>query len=269
MNHEIKNPTLGSAADAFIGSLPARERTVSRHELAKFVSWFGSHHLLNGLTGAEVAHYADRVSMGHADAAAKLEPIRNFLHYAKKQGWTKNNLATNFKARKTTGLRVAPVHVTKEISDIVQITQQGMDDLKAELDELIAKRPALIEEIQKAAADKDFRENVPLHAAREARGHLEGRIMELEVMLKTAVLVEEGTKSRRVNVGDTIVLRNTETAEERKYTLVSPREVDAARGRISSMSPIGQAVVNHEQGDTVTVVAPAGKTRYQIKTVEH
>ncbi len=270
MNNELKNPSLTEAAENFLLTLTGRERTASRQEIHKFVSWFGAHHALSGLTGTEVGHYADRVSFSHADHAQKLEPIRAFLAYAKKQGWTKNNLSTNLKARKTSSTRTVPVHFTREPSDVIQITQQGMDDLKAEMEELIAKRPALIDEIQLAAADKDFKENVPLHAAREARGHLEGRIMELEVTLKTAVLVDEHARSaRRVNVGNTIILCNLDTGEERRYTLVSPREVDAARGKISCVSPVGQAVVNQEQGDTVEVVAPAGRMRFKIKQVVH
>src|ERR1035437_6720856 len=270
MSNELKNPSLNDAAEKFLLTLVGRDRTASRTEIHKFVSWCGAHHPLIGLTGAEVAHYADRVSQSHADHAQKLEPIRGFLAYAKKQGWTKNNLSTNVKARKASTARPAPVHFTREPVDVTQITQQGLDDLKEELEELIAKRPALIDEIQRAAADKDFKENVPLHAAREARGHLEGRIMELEVTVKTAVVIDEHARSaRRVNVGDTVVLCNLATGNECRYTLVSPREVDATHGRISCVSPLGQSVVNQEQGDTVEVVAPAGRTRYQIKKVEH
>ncbi len=270
MNSVLKNPSLHDAAENFLLTLVGRERTASRTEIHKFVSWFGAHHPLSGLTGAEVAHYADRVSLSHADHAEKLEPIRGFLAYAKKQGWTKNNLSTNVKARKTSSTRTPPVHFTREPADITQITQQGLDDLKAELEALVSRRPGLIDEIQKAAADKDFRENVPLHAAREARGHLEGRIMELEVTLKTAVVIDEHARSaRRVKVGDTVLLSNLDTGEEYRYTLVSPREVDAAHCKISCVSPIGQALVNQEQGDTVEVVAPAGRTRFKIKQVEH
>ena len=270
MSNELKNPNLSEAAEKFLLTLVGRERTANRQEIHKFVSWFGAHHPMSGLTGAEVAHYADRISLSHADHAQKLEPVRGFLAYAKKQGWTKNNLSTNVKARKASSTRTLPVHFTREPADVTQITQQGLDDLKEELEELIAKRPGLIDEIQKAAADKDFKENVPLHAAREARGHLEGRIMELEVTLKTAVVIDEHARSaRRVNVGDTVILCNLETNAELRYTLVSPREVDAAHGRISCVSPVGQAVVNQELGDTVEVVAPAGRMRFQIKQVVH
>jgi transcription elongation factor GreA len=270
MSNELKNPSLTEAAEKFLLTLLGRERTASRTEIHKFVSWFGANHPLSGLTGAEIAHYADRVTLSHADHAVKLEPIRAFLAYAKKQGWTKNNLSTNVKARKTSNTRTLPVHFTREPTDVTQITQQGLDDLKAELEELVAKRPGLIDEIQRAAADKDFRENVPLHAAREARGHLEGRIMELEVTLKTATVIDEHARSaRRVNVGDTVVLCHLEKDVELRFTLVSPREVDAAHGKISCVSPLGQAIVNQEQGDTVEVVAPAGRSRYKIKKVEH
>lgn len=264
---KLKNPSLGVAADSYLQTLGARDRHLSGQEIRKFVTWFGTNHALGGLTGTEIAHYADRIAIAHSNHAEKLEPIRTFLAYAKKQGWTKNNLATNLKARKISASRIMPVRINRETSDAVQITQEGLDGLAAELEELKSKRPALIEEIQKAAADKDFRENVPLHAAREARGHLEGRIIELEVMLKNAVVIDEHSKSLSVNIGDTVVLCNVESSEERRFTIVSPREVDAARGKISCVSPFGQALINRRQGETIEVVAPAGRTRFKIKLV--
>src|ERR1035437_10721826 len=118
MSNEVKNPSLNDAAEKFLLTLMGRDRTASRTEIHKFVSCFGSHHPLSGLTGAEVAHYADRVSLSHADHAQKLEPIRTFLAYAKKQGWTKNNLSTNVKARKTSSTRTPAVHFTREPLDV-------------------------------------------------------------------------------------------------------------------------------------------------------
>lgn len=268
MIKKINNPNLSEAAESYLMAMPAKERNTSGHEIHKFVCWFGAHHAIGGLTGAEVGHYADRISLSHADHAEKLDPIRAFLAYAKKQGWTKNNLAANLKARKTSAVRSFPVRVNREPSDAAQITQAGLDALIAELENLKARRPELIDEIQRAAADKDFRENVPLHAAREAKGHLEGRIMELELLLKNAVVVDEKSKTRLcVNIGDTVILCNVESTEERCYTIVNPREVDAAKGKISCVSPFGQAVINRRQGETVEVLAPAGRMRFKIKQV--
>lgn len=270
MSDENRNLSLGEAADCFLLTLPVDERGTSRQEVYKFVRWFGAEHTLAGLTGTEVAHYAERLSLSDSDYARKLDHIRTFLTCARKEGWNKANLAAHLKGRKNKTRREEDSRLTQRQSDTVLLTREGYADLEAELATLKSKRPELIGEIQRAAADKDFRENVPLHAAREACGHLDGRILELEIMLKSAAIIGEQKKSvLRVNVGDSVVLYNLDSGEERRYTLVSPRESDPVRGRISNVSPIGKAVISREQGEVVEVTAPAGKTRYQIKQVEH
>lgn len=269
MSDENRNLSLGEAADRFLLTLPVDERGSSRQEVYKFVRWFGAEHALAGLTGAEVAHYAERLSLSDADYARKLDRIRAFLACARKEGWNKANLAAHLKGRKDKTRRESSTRSAPAQADEVLLTKQGYADLEAELETLRSKRPELIDEIRRAAADKDFKENVPLHAAREARGHLEGRILELEKMLNSAAIIGGQKKSPlRVSVGDSVVLNNLDSGEERRYMLVSPREVDPVRGRISSVSPIGRAVINREEGEVVEVTAPAGKMSYQIKQVE-
>jgi len=152
----------------------------------------------------------------------------------------------------------------------VFFTQQGYADLEAELVDLRSKSRNLIDEIRKAAADKDFRENVPLQAAREQRGYLEGRIAELEETLKSAVIMDYKEKvAIRVSIGDSVILSDLDSGEELRYMLVSPHEVDPTKGKISSASPIGQAIIGKGQGEIVKIAVPAGKLRYQIKQVEH
>jgi transcription elongation factor GreA len=149
------------------------------------------------------------------------------------------------------------------------LTQEGYASLEKELAELKGRRFQLIEEIRRAAADKDFRENVPFHAAREAKGHVDGRIMELEATLKSARILDAAEDtSLHITIGHTILLCDLSSGEECRYMLVSPREVDLAKGRISSASPIGRAVIGKSEGETAEVAAPAGKTQYRIKRIE-
>ncbi len=220
-----------------------------------------------GLAAAEVANYAERLSVSDTDYMRKLELVRAFLVYAKKGGWSKTNLAVHLKVKKEkAGLRSSPRRGSPKT---VSMTRQGYAELEAELSALQAKRSAAIEEIRRAAADKDFRENVPLEAAREERGLLEGRIKELEETLKSAVVMDEKQEpTLTVSIGDSVILGELDSAEELRYTLVSPREVDPTRGKISSASPIGKAVIGRSQGEIVEVAAPAGKLRYQVKQVE-
>ncbi|GAI52169.1 unnamed protein product, partial [marine sediment metagenome] len=140
--------------------------------------------------------------------------------------------------------------------------------LKAELAALKSKRSEAIDEVRRAAADKDFRENAPLEAAREQRGHLEGQIKELEETLKSAVVIDEKQKiALKVSVGDSIILRDLASGEELHYVMVNSKEADATRGKISSASPIGKAIIGRGQGEIIEVTAPAGKLRYQVKQI--
>ncbi|MEE8419591.1 MAG: GreA/GreB family elongation factor, partial [Dehalococcoidales bacterium] len=145
-----------------------------------------------------------------------------------------------------------------------------ISELETEIDTLKNERHDAIDEMRKAAADKDFKENAPLHAARERRSYLEGQIMKLESTLKAAVVINEkkGSNSRIV-IGDSVILLDSGSGEELRYTLVSPREVDAARGKISSVSPIGQAILGKTQGDMVEISAPVGRLRFRVKKIEH
>jgi transcription elongation factor GreA len=93
--------------------------------------------------------------------------------------------------------------------------------------------------------------------------------MELEATLRSATIIDEKQKAApKVSVGNSIVLRDEASSEELRYTIVGPREVDPTRGKISSHSPIGKAVIGRTQGDTVEITAPAGKLRYKLLRIE-
>ena len=262
-----QNLRLGEAVNRFLADLSPGERGSGQQEIYRFGRWFGLERAFVALTAAEVANYAERLSLSDTDYIIKLELVRIFLVHAKKKGWIKTNLAIHLRAKKgKTKLR--PLS-KKSLPETIFLTQQGYADLEAELVALRSKSFELIDEIRRAAADKDFRENVPLQAAREQRGYVEGRIAELEETLKSATIMDENGKAAlRVSIGHSVVLSDLDSGEELRYMLVSPREVDPARGKISGASPIGQAVIGKEQGEIVEVAAPAGNLRYQIKQVE-
>ena len=267
MSNGSESPGLGEAASRFLTQLPAEDRGASQQEIYKFVRWYGRERPFSGLSAPEVANYAERLSQSDTDYAGKLDMVRAFLAYAKKAGWSKGNLAVHLKARKgKTKVRSTPRHIRQEA---VSLTQQGYDELQAEIAALREKRLQVIDDMRRAAADKDFSENAPLDAAKEQRGHIEGRIMELEEILNSAVIIDEKREvTNRVDIGDTIVLQDMASGEEVRYTLVSPREVDPIGGKISNASPIGKAAIGKSQGDMIEVMVPAGKLRYRIKAVE-
>jgi transcription elongation factor GreA len=268
MKGQSENLTLNEAAGHFLASLAPEEKAAVQPDIYGFVRWFGRECPIGDLTPAEVGNYAERLSVSDTDYMKKLEVIRSFLAYAKKAGWSKTNLATHLKAKKR---QAKPKSVPRpSASGPVVLTQEGYARLETELSALRSRRHEVIDEIRRAAADKDFRENVPLQAAREEHSHLEGRIIELEETLKSAVFIEQKAGAVvSVGIGDGVVVIDLESAEELHYTLVGPREVDLSRGLISSLSPLGQALLGKSPGSVVEITAPAGKLHYRIERIEH
>ncbi len=268
MNSGNQNPSLGEAAGYFLASLSLQKRERSQQEVYKFVRWYSWERPFIGLTAPEVANYTKQLSSLDTDYVKKLELIRAFLVYAKEKGWSKTNLATHLKSRK--GKAALQSLAKQGLPENISLTQQGYAELKAELADLKSRRLQAIDEMRLAAADKDFRDNAPLDAAKEQRGHLEGRIKELEEVLRSATVFDKKqVVLRKVSIGDNIVLHDLASGEDLSYMIVNPREVDPTKGKISSVSPIGKAIIGRSQGEVVEVTVPAGKLRYQIKQVEH
>ncbi len=267
INSDNRNPSLSEAASRFLASLPPAARALSQQEVSRFVRWYGRERVLAELTAPDIANYAEQLSLSDTDYIKKLGLIQAFLVYASKEGWSKRNLAPHLKAKKGKPRRKAAFK--QNSPETISLTQQGYTALEAELVTLKGKRAGAIDEVRRAAADKDFRENAPLDAAREQYGHLEGQIKELEETLKLAVILD-GTKevTLKVGTGDSITLRDLASGEELHYMMVSSKEVDPARGKISRASPIGKAVNGRGQGEVIEVIAPAGKLRYRLEQIE-
>lgn len=267
---DSQNLSLSEAASRFLASLPSEEKDTNQPGIYRFVRWFGGGRPLAGLTPAEVANYAERLSISDTDYLGKLDLVRAFLTTAKKKKWSSISLAGHLKAKKARKRETKPRSSPRPRAPApALLTSQGYAKLEADLAALKDKRPEIVDEIRRAAADKDFRENVPLQAAKEQLGQVEGRIMELEETLKSAAVISKEQKtSLKISIGNSVTLCDLDSGEELHYTLVSSQEADAAKNKISSASPIGKAVIDRDQGETIEVIVPAGKLRYQIKQVE-
>lgn len=167
------------------------------------------------------------------------------------------------------------VNVTKTArkqmqSDMCVLTQKGYDDILREIRGLEDQRPYVLEEIRRAAADKDFRENAPLHAAREQLGYIDGRLQELATIIRNATIIAQHEQSSLcVCVGKTVTLCALASGMVLCYTIVGPKEANPADGRISHISPIGKALLGHNQGEMVEVIVPSGKVQYRIVKIEN
>jgi transcription elongation factor GreA len=262
----LSDYSLGEAATQFLLTLSSDERLKAQQEVYKFVRWYGEKRPLIGLTIPEVANYAEQITSSTTEVAEKLGIIKTFLTYTHKQGMTRKNLAVHLKSKKT-----PPKSTLKRRSHRkVLLTNQGFTDLQVELNSLKNERPGIAEELKRAAADKDFRENAPLEAAREHQGQIEARIKQLETTLKMASLVDEQQAgSREISFGDTVVLQDIASGEHVRYTLVDVSEANAMEGKISVVSPMGQALLGHVKGQNVEVKAPAGILHYRIEEIHH
>jgi transcription elongation factor GreA len=146
------------------------------------------------------------------------------------------------------------------------LTRDGEARLRAELDELTrVKRPQVIARIRTAKEHGDLKENSEYHAAREEQSFLEGRVQAIEARLRSAVIVEAPVAGSRVGLGSVVTV--DDDGETVAYTIVGADESDPPRGRISSSSPVGRALVGRDTGDYVVVTTPAGERRYRILAI--
>jgi transcription elongation factor GreA len=238
--------SLGEAAARFLAGLPEKERGAGHPVIQRFIAWFGREKSLDDLTAPEIAAYAEKLSASAIGYGQRLELIRDFLKQARKQGWTKRSLSVHLKARKTARKAVAG---GQSAIESVPVSQRAYDDMNKELASLKDKRPLIVADIKRAAADKDFRENAP-------------------AVLKVAVVTEEAVKTTaRIGIGSSVVLRDLDSGHELTYVLVGPRDVDPARGRISCASPIGKAILDKSSGQVIEIAVPAGKMRYRVEKI--
>ncbi len=152
------------------------------------------------------------------------------------------------------------------------LTAAGAVRLKVELTELKkVKRPAVIDAISTAREHGDLKENAEYHAAKEQQAFIEGRIKELESSISNSQIIDvtKLNNSGRVVFGCTVDLIDVETEAEVTYQVVGDIEADISHNRIAISSPIARALIGKEEGDDVTVEAPAGIKEYEITAVHY
>ncbi len=150
----------------------------------------------------------------------------------------------------------------------VELTQEGFDALQIEFNELKnEKRPKLVERLSFASSQGDLSENSDYTNAREELEFLDGRISELEEVLKSAMVVEgEKAGSNQVGVGTSVTVKVN--GKEFMYNIVGEWEADPAEKKISHTSPLGQSLIGKKEGEKVEVEAPAGKIVYEIVAIK-
>ena len=246
-------------------------RVEGQQELLKFARWFGRDRALADFTPPEIGDYAEQATAGSSNGEGRLRPVREFLLYAKKRGLLERNLAVHLKARRSGRSTRRQGRGRRAEAEPVRLTPEGLAEIDERLKRLRKELTAAAAEIQRAAADKDVRENAPLEAARQHHGQIMARIRELEDTMSRAQLLQDGQpqeERKQVRQGSLVTLKEVATGEELTYLLVDPREANSLGGKLSIGSPVGQAMHDRREGDEVEVKAPRGSFLYQILRVE-
>ncbi len=149
------------------------------------------------------------------------------------------------------------------------ITTAGAAKIKAELEQLTGpEREALASRLRDAIQMGDLSENADYHKAKEDQGFLEGRIQELEHVMRNAIIVEETDAPRDVVAVGARVTVQEEDNDPEVFYLVGAQEADPRRGKISHESPIGNVLMGHKAGELVEADTPGGKIRFKILKIE-
>lgn len=143
------------------------------------------------------------------------------------------------------------------------LSPEGLENLKKELVDLkTVRRREVASKIEAAKALGDLSENAEYHEAKDELGFIEGRIMQIEDILKNVSVIQEGTHGGDVRVGSKIVVENA--GKQKEFTIVGSNEAAPLEGKISNESPMGSAFLGHKKGDKVSVATPGGAQTYII-----
>ena len=152
--------------------------------------------------------------------------------------------------------------------ETVYLTQEGLDNLKKELDDLInVRRPENVQAIKEARALGDLSENAEYDAARNEQAVIEARIKQLEKMLENVSIISD-VSTDSVSIGNTVTIKYVDDDEEDEYKIVGSQEADPFESRISNESPIAKALFDHKVGDIVTVDSPNGAYQVEITAIQ-
>lgn len=154
----------------------------------------------------------------------------------------------------------------KVSTQTIQLTQAGLDELKQELQDLVKnKLPKIIERVANAREQGDLSENADYHSARDEQAILQARVMEIEEIIAKAKVVSSGKKSgSTVSMGSVVTLSLVGKNKKMTISIVGEFEADPDSNKVSSVSPVGKAIMGKKKGDSVTAKAPAGEIVYEI-----
>jgi len=152
------------------------------------------------------------------------------------------------------------------MSKVAYYTKEGLDKLKNELNELKTKgRSDIAQQIAEARDKGDLSENAEYDAAKDAQGHLEAKIAQLEETVGNArVIDEDSIDTSKVSILSKVKIKNKKNGASFTYTLVSEEEADLKANKISVQSPIGKGILGKKEGDMAKIETPGGEIEFEI-----
>lgn len=147
-----------------------------------------------------------------------------------------------------------------------RLTQEGIDELKAEHSELVGQRKDIAERIKQARELGDLSENAEYQTAREEQNRLESRVSEIEHILQSVEVIKKPNGGSKVQLGSTVILKGKD-GDIKEFQVVGTVEADPLSGKISDESPIGVALLGKKEGELVEIVTPAETTSYAISDI--
>lgn len=152
------------------------------------------------------------------------------------------------------------------MNEDIFLTQEGIENLKQELIELKGSaRAELARRLRSAIQMGDLSENADYITAKEEQSFVEGRILELEEILKRAKMIEQIEKEPgTIQIGSEVIVREEGYDEDELYAIVGSKEANPDKGKISYESPIGKSLLNHRVGDIVRVKTPEGYINFKV-----
>ena len=268
--------SIDQAVDQFIKYLnDGRQTMTGQQELLRFRDRMGKDKPMSVLHAVEVGEYARWATENVEDTASRLDPVKRFLTYAHRKRWTEISLSRYAAAprRNRRRSRKSEPDANGGVSSdgsipTARLSQERHLELQAELRRLRDDLPQIREAVRLARSDGDVRENAPLDAAREQQSMVEGRIRQLEADLARVEIVDAASAdTEKVSIGARVTLHDLTASQQRIFTLVDVREADVAAGKISTVSPIGQALMGHSPGEVVTINTPRGAMEYRIESI--
>lgn len=263
--------TIGAAFSEYFreaGAVKDEDKPEAFPEVQRFVRWIGDDHRVDEVIASEVARFSETYRANASeDKKARAQHIKGFLNYLKKRTYTTDNLASHIRVRPRSNNGQRPAAARRQ-GTVHLLTQQGHDEKQDELAKLVGQRARIANDIQRAAASGDVRENAPLEAARQEQGQNEAKIREIETILESAQILDESDRLARqeVQIGSYVTInklgstkiedgkREFTEAENQKpieYQVVSASEAKPLENKISDQSPVGSALLGKKTGSEV------------------